>query len=147
MAGEPAGFRATLCRCGASKHKPYCDSSHKEVGFGASGEPATQGADALAVRNGPLHVDPEHNGPLAISGNRRLRRALIQIADNLVRCNHHFRGLSARWLESRILPAPEGLAIFFRDVTDRREAAEALEASERRFRSVVESAATPSIER
>ena len=28
-----------------------------------------------------------------------LRRALIQIADNLVRCNSHFRGLAARWLE------------------------------------------------
>jgi transposase len=39
------------------------------------------------------------DGPLANSGNRRLRRALIQIADNLVRCNSHFRGLAARWLE------------------------------------------------
>jgi hypothetical protein len=38
------------------------------------------------------------DGPLAFSGNRALRRALIQIADNLVRCNHHFRELSLRWL-------------------------------------------------
>jgi PAS domain S-box-containing protein len=50
--------------------------------------------------------------------------------------------LSARWLESRILPASEVLAIFFRDVTERRQATEALAASERRFRSVVESAAS-----
>ncbi len=25
--------RVTLCRCGASKNKPFCDSSHVEVGF------------------------------------------------------------------------------------------------------------------
>jgi len=39
------------------------------------------------------------DGPLAQRGNRTLRRALIQVADCLVRCNDHFRGLSARWLE------------------------------------------------
>lgn len=38
------------------------------------------------------------DGPLAQRGNRTLRRALIQVADCLVRCNDHFRGLSARWL-------------------------------------------------
>lgn len=25
--------RVTLCRCGASKNKPFCDSAHKEAGF------------------------------------------------------------------------------------------------------------------
>jgi CDGSH-type Zn-finger protein/uncharacterized Fe-S cluster protein YjdI len=67
--GKPAGYRATLCRCGASKHKPYCDGSHKEVGFAASGEPPTGNADALPRRDGPLQVDPQPNGPLAIRGN------------------------------------------------------------------------------
>ena len=41
------------------------------------------------------------DGPLALRGNRTLRRALIQIADCLVRLNDHFRGLSSRWLEQK----------------------------------------------
>ena len=29
------GVRVALCRCGQSKNKPFCDSSHQEVGFKA----------------------------------------------------------------------------------------------------------------
>jgi CDGSH-type Zn-finger protein/uncharacterized Fe-S cluster protein YjdI len=67
--GEACGFRATLCRCGASKNKPFCDSSHHEVGFSATGEPASGTTDMLAVRNGVLAIDPQLNGPLSIRGN------------------------------------------------------------------------------
>ena len=68
--GEPAGFRATLCRCGASKNKPFCDGSHHEVNFSASGEPVTgTQTDMLAVRDGPLRIEPQVNGPLQIRGN------------------------------------------------------------------------------
>ncbi len=70
--GEPPKFfRATLCRCGASKNKPFCDSSHHAVSFAATGEPATiQDKSAmLAVRNGPLAIDPQTDGPYAVRGN------------------------------------------------------------------------------
>ena len=67
--GQPAQHRATLCRCGASKNKPYCDGSHHDAPFTASGEPATGSADMLPVRDGPLEIDPQIDGPLHVRGN------------------------------------------------------------------------------
>lgn len=42
-----------------------------------------------------------------------------------------------RWFENRIYPSPEGLSIFFQDITRRKLTEIALEASERRYRSLV----------
>ncbi|MDE2220621.1 MAG: CDGSH iron-sulfur domain-containing protein [Gammaproteobacteria bacterium] len=61
-------LRATLCRCGASANKPYCDGSHAAAGFGASGEPKTAESRPLPVRNGTLTVSPQADGPLKVSG-------------------------------------------------------------------------------
>jgi uncharacterized Fe-S cluster protein YjdI/CDGSH-type Zn-finger protein len=36
---EEALPRATLCRCGASRHEPFCDNAHIAAGFVAPGEP------------------------------------------------------------------------------------------------------------
>lgn len=66
--GEPAGFRATFCRCGQSANKPYCDGSHAAAGFTATGEPAVRESAALATRGGALAVEPQRNGPLKCSG-------------------------------------------------------------------------------
>ena len=62
-------FRATLCRCGASNNKPFCDGSHSTVKFVASGEPPTVPTEPLATRDGPLSITPTRDGPYAVKGN------------------------------------------------------------------------------
>ena len=67
--GRPAGFRATLCRCGHSKAKPFCDTSHVAAEFSATGEPPTATSSPLDARAGALKISPQTNGPLLVEGN------------------------------------------------------------------------------
>jgi len=69
MQGREEGFRLTLCRCGASARKPYCDGSHASTQFVASGEVAAAESNPLAQRDGPLTVEPVKDGPLHVTGN------------------------------------------------------------------------------
>ena len=69
LSGHGGMTRATLCRCGASKNKPFCDGSHVTASFVASGEPTTQPSDTLPVRDGVLALRPQKNGPLLVRGN------------------------------------------------------------------------------
>jgi len=69
IAGRDEGLRATLCRCGQSRNKPFCDNSHRASGFDATGEPAEQDSQPLDARDGPLLVEPQQNGPLKVTGN------------------------------------------------------------------------------
>ena len=68
VGGDTSSHRATLCRCGKSFNKPYCDKMHEKAGFKATGEPESVEAETLAVRNGPLAVTPTKDGPLHVEG-------------------------------------------------------------------------------
>ena len=61
--------RATLCRCGLSANKPFCDNSHRAAGFAATGEPPTIESEPLENRAGTLQITPTKDGPLHVLGN------------------------------------------------------------------------------
>lgn len=69
IAGQASMFRATLCRCGHSNNKPFCDGSHTAAGFAATGEPSTQASEPLAQRDGSVAIAPAQDGPLLVNGN------------------------------------------------------------------------------
>lgn len=85
--------RATLCRCGQSKNKPFCDGAHAAAGFVATGEPPAKEFAALDVRNGPVNIQPQPNGSLMVTGNLEIvsgtGRTVNKVTKTwLCRCGH-----------------------------------------------------------
>ena len=64
-------FRAALCRCGASRNKPFCDNSHIAAGFSDSGAVGETGPGHSAEAGG-LTIKPLPDGPVLVNGNMTL---------------------------------------------------------------------------
>jgi CDGSH-type Zn-finger protein/uncharacterized Fe-S cluster protein YjdI len=86
--------RATLCRCGLSKRKPFCDNAHVKGGFVASGEPTSREMTlAIADLTGEVTVTPRPNGPLVVVGRFEIASGTGRAVDRVekavfCRCGH-----------------------------------------------------------
>lgn len=63
-----ASRRVALCRCGASKNKPFCDNSHRDAGFQDAGAVGDTGLAKIEA-GGPLQIKRIPDGPIEVSGN------------------------------------------------------------------------------
>ena len=95
QAGQDTGRaekRLALCRCGASRNKPYCDNSHVEIGFSDPGdvdsernrvEPQTRAETVFITPlvNGSL----QFKGPVKVSGADEVGQAHMTSV-SLCRC-------------------------------------------------------------
>jgi len=61
--------RIALCRCGATKNRPFCDGSHWDAGFDDAGRLGEGGTPAEGIAPaGPLKVAFGAGGPLYLEG-------------------------------------------------------------------------------
>ncbi|MEZ5650214.1 MAG: PAS domain-containing protein [Burkholderiaceae bacterium] len=85
---------------------------------------------SLAEIRGRAHAEvyPEADPEL----ERLYRRALAEQQPVSLEHRHRWPDRDACWLEMRAYPVPDGLAVFWRDITERKEAEEVLSQSEER---------------
>lgn len=67
-------YRLTLCRCGESHNKPFCDNTHQKTGFAAPSEVADNAEETVDLHpTGKLKVVTATHGPLLLQGNFQIQ--------------------------------------------------------------------------
>jgi len=66
--------RVAFCRCGATRHPPYCDGRHEKIGFSANGNkpPACPASEEEVKEGEMLCITPMKNGPLMLVGSVKI---------------------------------------------------------------------------
>ncbi len=67
--------RVALCRCGASKNKPFCDNTHREIGFQDAGQHAPQEGTVETPEEKTLRITLQPNGSYRFEGVFEIRSA------------------------------------------------------------------------
>jgi PAS domain S-box-containing protein len=62
------------------------------------------------------------------------------VEEKIPNSNEVFNADAKKWFESRVLPAPDGITIFFQDITGRKNVEESLRNNEERIRLAIEAA-------
>jgi CDGSH-type Zn-finger protein len=67
--------KASLCRCGHSARKPFCDGTHRTTGWAEPGEAVPAANIAALSETGPVTFTPLPNGPLLANGPLTVQNA------------------------------------------------------------------------
>jgi CDGSH-type Zn-finger protein len=87
--GQEPLEQAFLCRCGASKNKPFCDGSHQSAGFKDDGLGGKQPRIAQMRPVGNVTLNPVQGGSLLVNGPHQVLSAhgeVIHCGETSVLC-------------------------------------------------------------